>query len=150
MDGRRLRTAELLLLALAVSACGSEDGQGCVDASGAWTLRSVDQTGTGITCDAPGFTWTISQAGCDLTIAAPPGDPANGAVGVVAGSRLQVEWSWIQGCLRTDAYVSATIDGGTMRGTYGLLQWHPVLPIPPSCPAGGHCSGALDGARQAP
>jgi hypothetical protein len=150
MDGRRLRIGGVLLLTLIVPACSHDNGESCVDASGVWTMSSVHEEGT-VNCDAPAFTWTLLQNGCNLTIAAPPDDRANGASGVVTGSSLHVEWSYTipgyENCLRDSAWITAAIAGDTVSGTYGLFRVHPVIPIPPGCPAAGSCTGALTGAR---
>jgi len=121
---------------------------GCVSAAGVWDLSRVSQTGTGITCPATSLVWTLSQTGCDVTVASQAWDPANGATGALWDSRLYAEWSWLQDCYRYTESVDVMVDGGTMSGEYFLMRTQAVVPA--YCPGLGMCSASLSGVRRAP
>lgn len=141
----------VLVAAMVTPGCsGSTDPgrPGCAGAAGVWDLTRVSQTGTGITCPETSLVWTLSQTGCDFTVASQAWDPANGATGAIWDSRLYAQWSWRQDCYQVTESIDVTVDGGTMTGEYFLLRSQAVYPA--YCPGIGMCSASLSGVRRAP
>jgi hypothetical protein len=138
----------VFVVSLGCSEGGDPARSGCDDVAGVWDLSRVSQTGTGITCPEANLVWTITQTGCDVAVTSAAWDAANGATGALSGSRLYLEWSWLQDCYRYAESMDVTVSGDTMSGEYYLVRGQAVYPA--YCPGLGMCSASLSGVRRAP
>jgi len=150
MSACRLFRALFLCVALFSVGCekATDPSPGCVRVAGVWDVSMVGETGTGIACPDASLVWTLSQAGCDVTIASQTWPPFDGATGTLSGNRLTGRWEFREFCYRYLESIDIVVDGDTMTGTYYFIRAQAVYPA--DCPGLGICSAALNGVRRAP
>ncbi len=124
--GNRVLRYALAAALASVAAGGCDDRSDpsplvCARADGVWDVR-ISVNGLDGT-----QRWTISQAGCDLTVT--PETPyctgifigANPATGGIAEDRLWANWVSYCGACKDSSSLDATVSGSTMTGT---VYWY--------------------------